>query len=168
MPNLGTVYELNLKKKTKLFYPVVYKNDKRYVCKVPESFDVVVFHKARTDGNPYYEEEDINVIPYSFFKEKYEKGKYIERSNRILVFVQKGEPKLFESLMKTTPEEKRLDFLEKIIGKTEYEIYLKTDKFNHLKNDLEDATSNLKAFKREQESLKEIVKKQKIEMMKEN
>ena len=167
MPNLGTVYELNLKKKTKLFYPVVFKNDKYYVCKVPESSDVVVFHKARTDGL-YYTEEDINVIPYSFFKEKYEKGKYIERSNRILVFVQKGEPKLFESLMKTTPEEKRLDFLEKIIGKTEYEIYLKTDKFNHLKNDLEEATSNLKAFKREQESLREIVKKQKIEMMKEN
>ena len=75
MSNLGTVYELNLKKKTKLFYPVVYKNDKRYVCKIPESFDVIVFHKARTDGNSY--EEDINVIPYSIFKEKYEKGKYI-------------------------------------------------------------------------------------------
>lgn len=167
MPNLGTVYELNLKKKTKLFYPVVFKNDKYYVCKVPESSNVIVFHKARTDGL-YYKEEDINVIPYSIFKERYEKGKYIERSSRILVFVQKGEPKLFEPLMKTTPEEKRLDSLEKIIAKTEYEIYLKTDKFNHLKNDLEDATSNLKAFKREQESLREIVKKQKIEMMKEN
>ena len=167
MPNLGTVYELNLKKKTKLFYPVVFKNDKYYVCKVPESSDVVVFHKARTDGL-YYNEEDINVIPYSIFKERYEKGKYIERSNRILVFVQKGEPKLFESLMKTTPEEKRLDSLEKIIGKTEYEIYLKTDKFNHLKKDIEYATSELEAFKREQESLKEIVKKQKIEIMKEN
>lgn len=167
MPNLGTVYELNLKKKTKLFYSVVYKNDKYYVCKVPESSDVVVFHKARTNGL-YYNEEDINVISYSIFKEKYEKGKYIERSNRILVFVQKGEPKLFESLMKTTPEEKRLDSLEKIIEKTEYEIYLKTDKFNHLKNDIEEATSNLKAFKREQESLREIVKKQKIEMIKEN
>lgn len=166
MPNLGTVYELNLKKKTKLFYPVVYKNDKYYVCKEPESSEVFVFHKARTDGNLY--DEDINVIPYSIFKEKYEKGKYIERSGRILVFVQKGEPKLFEPLLKTTPEEERLDFLEKIIGKTEYEIYLKTDKFNHLKNDLEDATSNLKAFKREQESLREIVKKQKLETIKEN
>ena len=167
MPNLGTVYELNFKKKTKLFYPVVFKNDKYYVCKVPESSDVVVFHKARTDGL-YYTEEDINVIPYSIFKERYEKGKYIERSNRILVFVQKGEPKLFESLMKTTPEEKRLDSLEKIIGKTEYEIYFATDKFNRLKKDIEYATSELEAFKREQESLKEIVKKQKIEMMKEN
>lgn len=167
MPNLGTVYELNLKKKTKLFYPVVFKNDKYYVCKVPESSNVIVFHKARTDGL-YYKEEDINVIPYSIFKERYEEGKYIERNNRILVFVQKGEPKLFESLMKTTPEEKRLDSLEKIIEKTEYEIYLKTDKFNHLKNDIEEATSNLKAFKREQESLREIVKKQKIEMIKEN
>lgn len=168
MPNLGTVYELNFKKKTKLFYPVVYKNDKRYVCKVPESFDVIVFHKARVDGNPYYDEEDINVIPYSIFKEKYEKGKYIERSNRILVFVQKGEPKLFESLMKTTPEEERLDSLEKIISKTEYDIYCDTKKFNSLKGDIEDATNNLKALKREQESLREIVKKQKIEMMKEN
>ena len=168
MPNLGTVYELNLKKKTKLFYPVVYKNDKRYVCKIPESSDVIVFHKARTDGNPYYTEEDINVIPYSIFKEKYEKGKYIERTNRILVFVQKGEPKLFESLMKTTPEEKRLDSLEKIIDKTEYELYFATDKFNRLKNDIENATNELKALKREQENLREIVKKQKIEMMKEN
>lgn len=166
MSNLGTVYELNLKKKTKLFYPVVYKNDKRYVCKIPESFDVIVFHKARTDGNSY--EEDINVIPYSIFKEKYEKGKYIERSDRILVFVQKGEPKLFESLMKTTPEEKRLDFLEKIIGKTEYDIYCATNKFNRLKGDIENATNELKAFKKEQESLREIVKKQKLEIMKEN
>lgn len=167
MPNLGTVYELNLKKKTKLFYPVVFKNDKYYVCKVPESSDVIVFHKARTDGL-YYREEDINVIPYSIFKEKYEKGKYIERTNRILVFVQKGEPKLFESLMKTTPEEKRLDSLEKIIDKTEYELYFATDKFNRLKNDIENATNELKALKREQENLREIVKKQKIEMMKEN
>ena len=166
MPNLGTVYELNLKKKTKLFYPVVYKNDKNYVCKVPESSDVMVFYKARTDGNLY--EEDINVIPYSIFKEKYEKGKYTEGSSRILVFVQKGESKLFESLMKTTPEEKRLDFLERIISKTEYDIYCATNKFNSLKNDIENATSELKAFKREQESLREIVKKQKIEMMKEN
>ena len=166
MSNLGTIYELNLKKKTKLFYPVVYKNDKYYVCKVPESSNVMVFHKARTDGNLYG--EDINVIPYSIFKEKYEKGKYIERSSRILVFVQKGEPKLFESLMKTTPEEKRLDFLERIISKTEYDIYCATNKFNSLKNDIENATNELKAFKREQESLREIVKKQKIEMMKEN
>lgn len=162
MPNLGTVYELNLKKKTKLFYPVVYKNDKHYVCKVPESSNVVVFYKA-CDGP-----ENINVIPYSIFKKKYEEGKYIERTNRILVFVQKGEPKLFESLMKTTPEEKRLDSLEKIIKKTEYEIYFATDKFNRLKNDIENATNELKALKREQESLREIVKKQKIEMMKEN
>lgn len=162
MPNLGTVYELNLRKKTKLFYPVVYKNDKYYVCKEPESSNVIVFHKA--DDGP----ESINVIPYSIFKKKYEKGKYIEPSSRILVFVQKGEPKLFESLLKTTPEEERLNFLEKIIEKTEYEVYLKTNKFNHLKNDLEDATSDLKAFKMEQESLREIVKKQKIEMMKEN
>ena len=167
MPNLGTVYELNLKKKTKLFYPVVFKNDKYYVCKVPESSDVIVFHKARTDGL-YYREENINVIPYSIFKEKYEKGKYIERTNRILVFVQKGEPKLFESLMKTTPEEKRLDSLEKIIDKTEYELYFATDKFNRLKNDIENATNELKAFKREQENLREIVKKQKLETIKEN
>lgn len=162
MPNLGTVYELNLKKKTKLFYPVVYKNDKHYVCKVPESSNVVVFYKA-CDGS-----ENINVIPYSIFKKKYEEGKYIERTNRILVFVQKGEPKLFESLMKTTPEEKRLDFLEKIISKTEYDIYCATNKFNRLKGDIENATSELKAFKREQESLREIVKKQKLEIMKEN
>ena len=67
MPNLGTVYELNLKKKTKLFYPVVYKNDKYYVCKEPESSKVFVFHKARTDGNLY--DEDINVIPYSILKD---------------------------------------------------------------------------------------------------
>lgn len=167
MPNLGTVYELNLKKKTKLFYPVVFKNDKYYVCKVPESSDVIVFHKARTDGL-YYREENINVIPYSIFKEKYEKGKYIERTNRILVFVQKGEPKLFESLMKTTPEEKRLDSLEKIIDKTEYELYFATDKFNRLKNDIENATNELKALKREQENLREIVKKQKLETIKEN
>lgn len=167
MPNLGTVYELNLKKKTKLFYPVVFKNDKYYVCKVPESSDVIVFHKARTDGL-YYRKEDINVIPYSIFKEKYEKGKYIERTNRILVFVQKGEPKLFESLMKTTPEEKRLDSLEKIIDKTEYELYFATDKFNRLKNDIENATNELKALKREQENLREIVKKQKLETIKEN
>ncbi len=162
MPNLGTVYELNLKNKTKLLYPVVYKNDKHYVCKCPESFDVVVFHKV-CDGP-----ENINVIPYSIFKKKYEDGKYIERTNRILVFVQKGEPKLFESLMKTTPEEKRLDSLEKIIDKTEYELYFTTDKFNRLKNDIENATNELKALKREQENLREIVKKQKIEMMKEN
>ena len=167
MPNLGTVYELNLKKKTNLFYPVVFKNDKYYVCKVPESSDVIVFHKARTDGL-YYREENINVIPYSIFKEKYEKGKYIERTNRILVFVQKGEPKLFESLMKTTPEEKRLDSLEKIIDKTEYELYFATDKFNRLKNEIENATNELKALKREQENLREIVKKQKLETIKEN
>lgn len=162
MPNLGTVYELNLKKKTKLFYPVVYKNDKHYVCKVPESSNVVVFYKS-CDGP-----ENINVIPYSVFKKKYEEGKYIERTNRILVFVQKSEPKLFESLMKTTPEEKRLDFLEKIIRKTEYEIYFATDKFNRLKNDIENATNELKALKREQEILREIVKKQKLETIKEN
>lgn len=70
--------------------------------------------------------------------------------------------------MKTTPEEKRLDFLERIISKTEYDIYCATNKFNSLKNDIENATSELKAFKREQENLREIVKKQKIEMMKEN
>lgn len=70
--------------------------------------------------------------------------------------------------MKTTPEEKRLDSLEKIIEKTEYEIYFATDKFNRLKETIENATNELKAFKREQESLREIVKKQKIEMMKEN
>lgn len=162
MPNLGTVYELNLKKKTKLFYPVVYKNDKHYVCKVPESSNVVVFHKA-CDGP-----ENINVIPYSVFKKKYEEGKYIERTNRILVFVSKSEPKLFESLMKTTSEEKRLDSLEKIIEKTEYEIYFATDKFNRLKNDIENATNELKALKREQETLREIVKKQKLETIKEN
>lgn len=162
MPNLGTVYELNLKKKTKLFYPVVYKNDKHYVCKVPESSNVVVFYKA-CDGP-----ENINVIPYSVFKKKYEEGKYIERTNRILVFVPKSEPKLFESLMKTTPEEKKLDSLEKIIEKTEYEIYFATDKFNRLKNDIENATDELKALKREQETLREIVKKQKLETIKEN
>lgn len=162
MPNLGTVYELNLKKKTKLFYPVVYKNDKHYVCKVPESSNVVVFYKA-CDGP-----ENINVIPYSVFKKKYEEGKYIERTNRILVFVPKSEPKLFESFMKTTPEEKRLDSLEKIIEKTEYEIYFATDKFNRLKNDIENATNELKALKREQETLREIVKKQKLETIKEN
>lgn len=162
MPNLGTVYELNLKNKTKLFYPVVYKNDKHYVCKVPESSNIVVFYKA-CDGP-----ENINVISYSVFKKRYEEGKYIERTNRVLVFVQKGEPKLFESLMKTTPEEKRLDSLEKIIEKTEHEIYFATDKFNRLKETIENATNELKAFKREQESLKEIVKKQKLEMMKEN
>ena len=61
-----------------------------------------------------------------------------------------------------------LNELKKIISKTEYDIYCDTKKFNSLKGDIEDATNNLKALKREQESLREIVKKQKIEMMKEN
>ena len=168
MPNLGTVYELNLKKKTKLFYPVVFKNDKYYVCSIPETSNVKIFHKACELSDYYGDADNIEVIPYSLFKKKYEKGKYVERSSEILVFVQKGEPKLFESLMKTTTEEKRLDSLEKIIGKTEYEIYFATDKFNRLKNDIENATNELKALKREQETLREIVKKQKLETIKEN
>lgn len=168
MPNLGTVYELNLKDKTKLFYPVVFKNDKYYVCSIPENSDVKVFHKARELSDYYGDADDIEVIPYSLFKKKYEKGKYAERSSRILVFIPKSEPKLFEFLMRTTTEEKRLNELEKIISKTEYDIYCATKKFNSLKGDIEDATNNLKALKREQENLREIVKKQKIEMMKEN
>lgn len=168
MPNLGTVYELNLKKKTKLFYPVVFKNDKYYVCSIPETSNVKIFHKACELSDYYGDADNIEVIPYSLFKKKYEKGEYAERSSRILVFIPSSEPKLFEFLMRITTEEKRLNELKKIIDKTEYDIYCATNKFNSLKRDIEDATNSLKALKKEQEELKEIVRIQKLKKTKEN
>ena len=117
MSKFGTVYEINLKTRMKNLYPVVYENKDYYICKVHGCTDIKTFLKSSFCYNA-----SISVITYPTFKKNYEDGKYSNWNTKIFVFVKNGEPACFEPFMEMTPEEHRLEILEKIL--TERKTFL--------------------------------------------
>ena len=158
MSNIGTVYELNLKTRMKNLYPVVYENEKYYVCKVHGCHDIKTFPKTS-----FWENASWSAVTYETFKKFYEDDKYANWRNRIFVFVKNGEPACFEPFMEMTSEERRLEILERNLNSAKYQLKRVTDNLEYVKNAVKNAKEKVKALEKEKADIEKIMREKKLE-----
>ena len=158
MSNIGTVYELNLKTRMKNLYPVVYENKNYYVCKVHGCTDIKTFLKSSFCYNA-----SISVITYTTFKKDYEDGKYSNWNTKIFVFVKNGEPACFNPFMEMTPEEHRLEILEKNLNGAKDILSRAISNLKYTEKCVEDAKEKVKALEKEKANIEKIMQEKKLE-----
>lgn len=158
MSNIGTIYELNLKTRMKNLYPVLYENDKYYVCKVHGSHDIKTFPKSSCA-----EDASWKAITYKSFKKFYEDGKYADWNNKIFVFVKVREPACFESFMEMTPDEHRLEILEKNLNWAKQNLNRTTRNLEYAKKAVEEAKEKVKALEKEKADIEKIMREKNLE-----
>lgn len=157
MSKFGTVYEINLKTRMKNLYPVVYENKDYYVCKVHGCTGIKTFLKSS-----FGYDASRSVITYTTFKKDYEDGKYSNWNTRIFVFVKTGEPACFEPFMKMTPEEHRLEILEKNLNTAKDTLNRTIANLKYNEKCVENAKERVKALEKEKANLEKIMQKKKL------
>lgn len=158
MSNIGTVYELNLKTRMKNLYPVIYENMDYYVCKVHGCNDIKIFRKTS-----FGYDASRSVITYATFKKDYEDGKYVHWRNKIFVFVKTGEPACFEPFMEMTPEERRLEILEKNLNEAKNNLSRAISNLKYNEKCVESAKEKVKALEKEKANIEKIMREKKLE-----
>lgn len=157
MSKFGTVYEINLKTRMKNLYPVVYENKDYYICKVHGCTDIKTFLKSSFCYNA-----SISVITYPTFKKDYEDGKYSNWNTRIFVFVKNGEPACFEPFMEMTPEEHRLEILEKNLNGAKDILSRAISNLKYTEKCVENAKEKVKALEKEKANIEKIMQEKKL------
>ena len=157
MSNIGTVYELNFKTRMKNLYPVVYENGKYYVCKVHGCHDIKTFPKTSFWGDASW-----SAVTYETFKKFYEVDKYANWSNKIFVFVKIGEPACFEPFMEMTPEERRLEILEKNLNEAKNNLSRAISNLKYNEKCVESAKEKVKALEKEKANIEKIIQEKKL------
>ena len=157
MSNIGTVYEINLKTRMKNLYPVVYENEKYYVCKVHGCHDIKTFLKSS-----FWENASWSAITYETFKKFYEDDKYANWHNRIFVFVKTGEPACFEPFMEMTAEEHRLEILERNLNGAKNILSRAISNLKYTGKCVEDAKEKVKALEKEKANIEKIMQEKKL------
>lgn len=112
MSNLGKVYELDIAKKVKNSYPVVYENKTRIYCKKHGTDELVYYYKPNSNINPHR-----TVIDYSVFKARYEEGS-IKESSVYYVYIPSHVKTFFEWIKEKTPLEKELMMMKMDLDST--------------------------------------------------
>lgn len=157
MSNFGTVYEINLKTRMKNLYPVVYENEKYYVCKVHGCHDIKTFPKSSL-----WENASWSAVTYETFKKFYEDNKYANWRNRIFVFVKNGEPACFEPFMEMTSEERRLEILEKNINTAKNTLNRTIANLKYNEKCVENAKERVKTLEKEKANIEKIMQEKKL------
>lgn len=157
MSNFGTVYEINLKTRMKNLYPVIYENMDYYVCKVHGCHDIKIFRRAS-----FGYDASRSVITYATFKKDYEDGKYSNWNIPIFVFVKTGEPACFEPFMEMTPEEHRLEILEKSLNGAKNILSRAISNLKYNEKCVENAKEKVKALEKEKADIEKIVQEKKL------
>lgn len=157
MSKFGTVYEINLKTRMKNLYPVVYENEKYYVCKVHGCHDIKSIFKSNSGHDANW-----SAITYETFKKFYEDGKYANWNNRIFVFVKTGEPACFEPFMEMAPEEHRLEILEKNLNGAKDILSRAISNLKYTEKCVEDAKEKVKAIEKEKANVEKIMQEKKL------
>lgn len=157
MSKFGTVYEINLKTGMKNLYPVIYENMDYYVCKVHGCNDIKTFHKTSFGYNA-----SMSVITYATFKKDYEDGKYSNWYVPIFVFVKTGEPACFESFMEMTPEERRLEILERNLNEAKSILDRTICNLKYNEKCVENAKEKVKALEKEKANIEKIMQEKKL------
>lgn len=158
MSNIGTVYEINPKNRMKNLYPVVYENKSYYVCKVHGCSDIKSISKSSSGYDA-----SRSAITYETFKRFYEDGKYAHWSNKIFVFVKTGEPACFEPFMEMTPEERRLEILEKNLNEAKNNLSRAISNLKYNEKCVESAKEKVKALEKEKANIERIMQEKKLE-----
>lgn len=157
MSNIGTVYEINLKARMKNLYPVIYENKDYYVCKEHGCTGIKIFSKSY-----FGYEASRSVITYATFKKDYEEGKYSNWNTKIFVFVKTGEPACFEPFMEMTPEERRLEILEKNLNAAKVNLSRAISNLKYNEKCVENAKERVKTLEKEKANLEKIMQEKKL------
>lgn len=157
MSKFGTVYEINLKTRMKNLYPVVYENEKYYVCKVHGCDDIKTFPKSSCSIDASWK-----AITYATFKESYEEGKYSNWNSKIFVFVKTNEPACFEPFMEMTSEERRLEILEKNLNTAKNTLNRTIANLKYNEKCVENAKERVKALEKEKATIEKIMQEKKL------
>ena len=157
MSKFGTVYEINLKTRMKNLYPVIYENMDYYVCKVHGCHDIKIFRRTSFGYNA-----SRSVITYATFKKDYEDGKYSNWNIPIFVFVKTGEPACFEPFMEMTPEEHRLEILEKSLNGAKNILSRAISNLKYNEKCVENAKEKVKALEKEKADIEKIMQEKKL------
>lgn len=157
MSNIGTVYELNLKTRMKNLYPVVYENEKYYVCKVHGCHDIKTFHKSSFWGDASW-----SAVTYGTFKKFYGDEKYANWHNEIFVFVKTNEPACFEPFMEMTAEEHRLEILERNLNEAKNTLNRTISNLKYNEKCVENAKERVKALEKEKATIEKIMQEKKL------
>lgn len=157
MSKFGTVYEINLKTRMKNLYPVIYENMDYYVCKVHGCNDIKIFRKTSFGYNA-----SRSVITYATFKKDYEDGKYSNWYVPIFVFVKNGEPACFEPFMEMTPEERRLEILERNLNEAKNILGRAISNLKYNEKCVENAKEKVKALEKEKTNIEKIMLEKKL------
>ena len=158
MSNIGTVYELNLKTRMKNLYPVIYENKSYYVCKVHGCSDIKSISKSSSGYDA-----SRSAITYETFKKFYKDGKYAEWNHKIFVFVKAGEPACFEPFMEMTPDEHRLEILEKNLNWAKQNLNRTIRNLEYVKKAVEEAKEKVTTLEKEKANIERIVREKKLE-----
>lgn len=157
MSNFGTVYEINLKTGMKNLYPVVYENKDYYVCKVHGCTGIKTFLKSSFGYDACR-----SVITYAIFKKDWEDGKYSNWNTPIFVFVKTGEPACFEPFIEMTPEERRLDILERKLNEAKSILDRTICNLKYNEKCVENAKERVKTLEKEKTNIEKIMQKKKL------
>lgn len=155
MSNLGKVYELDIAKKVKNSYPVVYENKTRIYCKKHGTDDLVYYYKPNSDINPYR-----TVIDYALFMSRYKEGS-IKESSVYYVYVPVHIKTFFEWIKEKTPLEKELMMMRMNLDSTRRSWTVACDNIDrytkeaeYCKNRVEDLTRKIKEVENKLSELK--------------
>lgn len=158
MSNFGTIYEINLKTRMKNLYPVVYENEKYYVCKVHGCSDIKFFPKASC----WSEASWSAAVTYETFKKFYEYDKYTNWNDRIFVFVKTGEPACFEPFMEMTAEEHRLEILDRNLNEAKNTLNRTIANLKYNEKCVENAKERVKTLEKEKANIEKIMQEKKL------
>ena len=157
MSKFGTVYEINLKTRMKNLYPVVYENEKYYVCKVHGCSDIRTFPKASS-----WSEASWSAVTYETFKKFYGYDKYANWNNRIFVFVKTGESACFEPFMEMTAEERRLEILDRNLNEAKNTLNRTIANLKYNEKCVENAKERVKTLEKEKANIEKIMQEKKL------
>lgn len=156
MSTLGKIYEINVKTRMKNIYPVVYKNDYLYVCKVNGSKDVRVFYNSNNASLRS------SAISYSLFKDKLPAMLKEKRFGSVFnVYVVYKEPAIFEPFMAYTSEELKLQKIAQSIEVQDKAINNVDCQINDLEKKRKELSNARLTLKREKARLEEVIKTKK-------
>ena len=157
MSNFGTIYEINLKTRMKNLYPVVYENEKYYVCKVHGCSDIRTFPKASS-----WSEASWSAVTYETFKKFYEYDKYTIWKNRIFVYVKTREHACFKPCIEMTAEEHRLEILDRNLNEAKNTLNRTIANLKYNEKCVENAKERVKTLEKEKANIEKIMQEKKL------
>lgn len=153
MSTLGKIYEINVKTRMKNIYPVVYKNEYLYVCKINGSKDVRIFYNS---NNASLRSSAIN---YSLFKDKLSTLLKEKRFGSVFnIYVAYKEPAIFEPFMTYTSDELKLQKIAQSIEMQDKAINNVDCQINDLEKKRKELSNARLTLKREKARLEEFIK----------